>query len=45
MNTVHSRRKYGREFKLGAVRLVTQGADITYRKGVPKVFGSKKMNA
>ena len=25
MNTVHSRRKYGREFKLGAVRLVTQG--------------------
>jgi len=25
MNTVHSRRKYDREFKLEAVRLVTQG--------------------
>ena len=26
MNTVHSRRKYDREFKLEAVRLVTQGS-------------------
>lgn len=26
MNTVHSRRRYDREFKLEAVRLVTQGS-------------------
>jgi hypothetical protein len=40
--------EYGSGFrvkKMCRARCVFQEADITHGKGVPKVFGSKKMNA
>lgn len=45
MNTVNSRRKYDREFKLEAVRLVTQYAGHASRSVHEQHHFSQSMNA